>query len=292
MASIEQVRAHYDTDPGLFELFLDESYRAYSAGRWHPGDTLEQAQARNLASIIAALGIDQGRAVLDVGCGWGAFSRACAASNPGIRYTGLSPSPVQIDYINSLAPLEGSLHPLSWREYEAAPAGFDAVVALESMEHFASLESRRSGGAFDEYRGFFSFAAYCSKPGARLFVQSSLVRRLPRSRSELADIRFILNRVFRGSALADLDALKAASAGIYRIETMEWCAQDYIHTLAAWRARLNMRRAREQRPFKANVIDFFDDYLSACIRLFEAGVVDLMRMVLVKTDGRASAGIP
>ncbi len=284
MTTAGQLRQHYDRPPELFALFLDREFMAYSAGRWQPGDELEAAEGRNLRAIASALALDQRSAVLDVGCGWGSLAKLCVREIGVGRYVGLTPSPVQIAHVAKTLAGKGELHETLWQDFAYTPACFDAVVALESIEHFGAPGGRRSGRALEEYRRFFTFSASCSTPAARLYVQTSAARRLPRTRDELVDVRFLLEDVFGGSRLADLELIQKASEGLYAAETLSWAADDYLKTLRAWHQRLVSRKEACVAIFGAEHYAFFDRYFSACIRLFERGVVDLLRAVYVKVS--------
>lgn len=284
MTTAKELRQHYDRPPELFALFLDRDFMAYSAGRWQPGDALEQAEARNLRAIAQALKITPQSAVLDVGCGWGALSRLCVRDIGVKRYVGLTPSPVQIRHVDACIEGRGELCETLWQSFAAEPGRFDAVVALESIEHFGAPGGRRTGAAMEAYRRFFDFASGCSTPAARLYVQTSAARRLPRTRAEMIDVRFLLEEVFNGSRLADLELIEEASAGIYAAEDLSWGAEDYLKTLRAWHERLMREKEACIARFGADNFAFFDRYFSACIRLFESGIVDLLRCVYVKSS--------
>lgn len=281
MATVDEIRAHYDTSPELFELFLDRRFRAYSAGRWLPGDNLETAQNRNLSAIIISLNITPATAVLDIGCGWGALATACVGNVGVRRYVGLTPSPAQIGYIKTQLNGGAELYETTWQDFPSPRDQFDAVVALESVEHIASLPTRRNGDV-TAYHRFFDFSAQCSTAAARLYVQTSVTRRPPRTRSERADVRFILFNVFPGSALADLETLKRSSDRVYALERSSWGAADYLMTLHAWNSRLQAVRSVFAGRFGQDAYDFYEQYLATCIRLFDSGVVELLRAQFAK----------
>ena len=266
---------HYELPAELFELFLDQDFRAYSAGRWQDGDTLEIAQGRNQAGIILALNIAPSSAVLDVGCGWGALAQACHGVR---RYVGLSPSAAQIAYIRQRFP-DAELWQASWQHFKPLWGSIDAVVANEVIEHIPP----------QDYHRFFEYAADCSTASARLYLQTTLVRRPPRTRSERLDAAFILLRVFPGSTLADLASLEKATSGIYRPESIadpSFSTEDYLLTLHAWHSRLYDSRYDCVHQFGLETYKFFDRYFLACIHLFESEVVTLMRATLTKRSIR------
>lgn len=282
MASTAEVRNHYDTPAALFELFLDDHYLSYSAGQWQDHDDLETAQTRNLTAITHTIALDADKSVLDIGCGWGAFTCQCLEQATHAHYLGLTPSPAQIAYIKHRFPHHPALRETTWQSYAQNGQRFDALVALESTEHIASYKSRRDGTAIKEYRHFFQSCAELSKDHAPLYLQTSAVQRLPRTRAELKDWNFLLHAVFAGSALPDLPILEQASDSSHAITQCDWNAEDYIKTLQAWCKRLRSNEDAFITKFGQRQYHFYQTYLESCIRLFDSGIANLLRLRLEK----------
>jgi cyclopropane-fatty-acyl-phospholipid synthase len=70
------IREHYDESAEFYHLFLDREARCYSHGYFgHDDEPLEAAIARKLDTVIETCGMRPGWRVLDIGAGWGAFTR-------------------------------------------------------------------------------------------------------------------------------------------------------------------------------------------------------------------------
>jgi cyclopropane-fatty-acyl-phospholipid synthase len=88
------VAKHYDAGD-MQLLAIDERYNLYTPGLYeNEDDPLEAGAERRLEHVFAALGLERGAALLDVGCGWGGFLRYCAARD--VDATGISLSRHQL----------------------------------------------------------------------------------------------------------------------------------------------------------------------------------------------------
>ncbi|MBM3520352.1 MAG: cyclopropane-fatty-acyl-phospholipid synthase, partial [Alphaproteobacteria bacterium] len=80
-ASEDAIQVHYDVGNAFYKLWLDETL-TYSAALWDgPDDArdLGAAQRLKIAWHMASAEIAKASSVLDIGCGWGATLKACAA---------------------------------------------------------------------------------------------------------------------------------------------------------------------------------------------------------------------
>jgi len=87
--------------------------------------------------------IEDGHSILDLGCGWGAFSWYAAERFPDSTVVGLSNSHSQRQYLENQA-LERGLANLrivtaDINDFEAGPQ-FDRIVSVEMMEHVRNYE--------------------------------------------------------------------------------------------------------------------------------------------------------
>jgi SAM-dependent methyltransferase len=129
-------------------------------------DTLElQSAAENLDSILDLLPLPNSQAVLDVGCGSGAMSRALSRRlRPPGEVWGLDLSPDHVAYAASAADLDGinNVHYLSG-DILSAPrellGRFDLVCEKYVLMSMVPVETGRC---------FLSAMKSCLKPGGRL----------------------------------------------------------------------------------------------------------------------------
>jgi cyclopropane-fatty-acyl-phospholipid synthase len=98
---------HYEVPPAFFDEVLGE-HRKYSCCYWDDtsGD-LGQAEAAALRITCERAGIEDGQAVLDLGCGWGSLSLWIAERYPACAVTAVSNSAPQRRHIERLAVKRG-----------------------------------------------------------------------------------------------------------------------------------------------------------------------------------------
>lgn len=133
---------HYEVPAEFFASVLG-SHRKYSCCWWEGGDTLDAAERRMLDLTARRAQIENGHSILDLGCGWGAFSLYAAARFPDSTVVGVSNSRSQRRYIENQA-LErglGNLRILTAdiNDFEAGQR-FDRIVSVEMLEHVRNYE--------------------------------------------------------------------------------------------------------------------------------------------------------
>jgi len=131
-------RQHYEVPAAFFERVLGP-HRKYSCALWRPGTTdLAAAEVAMLGLVAERAALADGQRVLDLGCGWGAFSLFCAKRFPASRVVGVSNSKSQAEFIRREADRAG-LRNLSvvTADVNAFDPGerFDRVVSVEMFEH-------------------------------------------------------------------------------------------------------------------------------------------------------------
>jgi cyclopropane-fatty-acyl-phospholipid synthase len=79
------IAAHYDLGNDFYAAWLDPSM-TYSSARFAPGDDLEAAQHRKIATLLDRLDLKPGDRLLEIGCGWGTLAiEAGTAGSEGCR---------------------------------------------------------------------------------------------------------------------------------------------------------------------------------------------------------------
>ena len=156
-ATRDEVARHYDQlDRFYREIWGDHVHH----GLWRTGRETSVEATRNLVdAVIAKAQLSPGMTLCDVGCGYGQTSRIIATEQQ-VRVTGLTVSPAQQRYANSVTPpeVEATFLLEDWLHNERPTSTFDALIAIESTEHMS-----------DKAR-VFSEAARVLKPGGRMVI--------------------------------------------------------------------------------------------------------------------------
>jgi cyclopropane-fatty-acyl-phospholipid synthase len=280
MATAEDVQFHYDVHNDFYALFLDSSFRAYSCGVWNQAVTLEEAQQAKIRRLCDFAKVEPGKTVLDIGCGWGGVMRYAIEVRKAQRAHGLTLSKDQHSYIEQLAHSSVSADLKSWQEYENRTSKFDSIVSIGAFEHFASREDRLAGKQREIYRQFFMNCRKFSTQDAHLGLQTIVSSRNPVSLQEMRDARYLLDKVFPGSALPSISDVHAAYLDVYELLEFRRIGKDYAKTLAVWCERLEAAREHAIEAFGENTFNHYVHYFNAAERSFDAGVTDLLQVSL------------
>ncbi len=171
----ETVRPGDDLDLDFFHPFLDAEYLSEGAGDWETAQTLEAAQDAKLRRLAGDARLRPGGRVLDVGCGWGGALRFCREAVGAAHVVGLTLNPREFEHLAAEA-ADQEVYLCSWQEYETQER-FDAILCLDSLAHFASLQDLASGRRREIYRRFFRKCHDLAALSGRLCLQTLVVVR-------------------------------------------------------------------------------------------------------------------
>ncbi len=133
---------HYEVPAEFFAAVLG-SHRKYSCCYWQEGDSLDAAERRMLDLTAQRAQIEDGHSILDLGCGWGAFSLYAAARFLNSTVVGLSNSHSQRERIEKQAAELGLTNlrivTADINDFEAGQR-FDRIVSVEMMEHVRNYQ--------------------------------------------------------------------------------------------------------------------------------------------------------
>jgi cyclopropane-fatty-acyl-phospholipid synthase len=230
---------HYDQDPRVFELYLDRT-RKYSAGIYRTDeDTLDQAQQTKLHFVADRLGLQPGKRVLDIGCGWGSLILFMAGEYDATT-VGISPAPNQHAYIAEQAAKAQLSGQVSTRigQVEALdlePRSFDAITMLGSIVHMPDLDA------------VFRKAWAALKPRGRMYVSESCYRNAAR-RAEFAEREnsvFVRDSIFGWGDMRPLsDLVRGAENAGFSIVAVDDLTRDYWRTIEDWLANVEHNAAQ------------------------------------------------
>jgi cyclopropane-fatty-acyl-phospholipid synthase len=299
MADQRDLEFTYSLIDRIFRLSLGEM--ADFSGAKYDGDfslTLEQAQRRKHEYVAEQIGVESGRRVLDLGCGWGPllnFIRERRATGVGVTL--------------SSAQAESCLrHGLDARITDARAVDresfgeFDAVASLGAFEHFCSPDDYRAGRQEAVYEELFANLAGLLPDDGRLYLQTMVFGRnmidpeqvsIDAPRDSDAWILALMMHQFPGSFLpfGDEQVVRAAEPHL-RLVSAQSGRLDYIETIKQWRKRFAEPSLRKTL-LKARLVPryltssnfrlAFTSGVSANSVCFERQLLDHFRLVFEKT---------
>lgn len=160
------VAHHYDELDAFYrELWGEDLHH----GLWLRGNETPAEATANLTRVVAARArIGPGDRVCDVGCGYGGSSR-WFAEHLGARVVGITVSEAQRRHLAGRRGGPGAPRYVlgDWADNPFTSAGFDAVVAIESLSHMS------------DPRSFFAECRRVLRPGGRLVIAAWLAAENP-----------------------------------------------------------------------------------------------------------------
>jgi cyclopropane-fatty-acyl-phospholipid synthase len=216
------------------------------SGAKYDGDfsmTLEQAQRRKHEYVAEQIGIEPGRRVLDLGCGWGGllnYIRGRGASGVGVTL-----SEAQLTSCRSHG-LDVRLHDARLVTRETF-GPFDAVASLGAFEHFCSPDDYEAGRQEEIYRGLFANIAGLLPQRGRLYLQTMVFGRnmipvdeIDRAAPRESDAWYLamMSAAFPGSFLPfGQEQVVRCAEPHFRLVSSQSGRLDYIETIRQWDKR-------------------------------------------------------
>jgi cyclopropane-fatty-acyl-phospholipid synthase len=280
VASQSDISYHYDVDNDFFALFLDKEFMAYSCGVWKNAQDLEQAQKQKINRISSFARVSADSRVIDVGCGWGGLLQHVVVGLGVTDAVGLTLSTDQYTHITRTAHKSVKVELRSWADFPVGGAKFNAVMSVGAFEHFASLEDRKLDRHGEIYRQFFQWCRDVSTDKAHVGLQTIISARPPNNLGEVKDARFLLEDVFKGSALPTFEDISQSIRGLYEFVDLRRIGHDYARTLKEWKSRLVESEELILRDYNAQLFEHYCRYFDAAERGFTSGMVDLLQVSL------------
>ena len=224
---------HYEVPAAFFEHVLGP-WLKYSCCYWGPtARDLADAEEVMLALTAERAGIEDGMAVLDLGCGWGSFTLWAAERYPSSTFFAVSNSRLQREMIVSRAEERG----LSNVRVETADINvfdpterFDRVVSVEMMEHVRNhpaLFERISRWLAPDGAAFAHI--FCHRSRAYVYEAQD-------------ESDWMARHFFTGGMMPSESLFSRYQTHLELREQWRVAGQHYERTCNAWLARLDERR--------------------------------------------------
>jgi cyclopropane-fatty-acyl-phospholipid synthase len=251
---------HYEVPAALFQAVLGPHLK-YSSCYWPPGTTtLGEAEAAMLELTAQRAELADGQDVLDLGCGWGSFSLWAAARFPRSRFTAVSNSQSQRQFIEAEAAARGlsnlTVRTADVRTLLLTARGFDRVVSIEMFEHMRN------------YEVLLRRIADWLRPDGRLFVHVFAHRHHAYPFEDAGPSDWMAREFFTGGIMPSAQLLHHFQDDLQLEAEWHLAGTHYARTAEAWYDNLMARRAEVERIVGPRRFQRWRVFFLACAELF------------------------
>ncbi len=259
----------------FYRLGLDKTMSYSSALFAEPmngEETLEAAQKRKMSALGKRLDLSPQSDILEIGCGWGYFSRICA--DKGHNVTAITLSPAQKLFAENAASKRANRPTYSLCDYRDVTGSYDAIVSIEMVEAV--------GQAY--WPAYLDVIAQRLKPGGCAALQYIIIAD-DIFEGYAKNVDFIQKYIFPGGMLLSESRFRAlAEARGFVWENPIYFGAHYAETLRRWRVRFDDAVDAGKLPsgFDARFVKLWRYYLMYCEGGFRGGGINVGQVTLVK----------
>lgn len=278
--SRRNISFHYDLGNDFYKLFLDATMTYSSALFTDSTQTLEQAQIAKYDRLCRQLKLKASDHLLEIGSGWGGFSRH-AAKNYGCKITTVTISQEQFKFARESFQKENLADrvEIKLQDYRLLTGKFDKIVSIEMLEAVG-----------DEYlETYFAKCHELLKPGGLLALQMITC---PDSRhnSLRKNVDWIQKHIFPGSLLLSIHRVNEAlrRTGDLFLHDLKDVGLSYAETLKRWRVAFNQNEAAVRNlKFDTQFIRKWNYYLSYCEAAFAMRNISVVQAIYTRPNNPA-----
>jgi cyclopropane-fatty-acyl-phospholipid synthase len=265
--SRRNIAFHYDLGNDFYKLWLDETMTYSSALFNSPTDSLKQAQLNKYQAIGKMLNVTEMDRILEIGCGWGGFSKYIVKSK-GSSIEGLTLSKEQLEFANASYKKAGIAKKAkaSLTDYRDSTGEYDRIVSIEMFEAVGE----------DNWDTYFKTIYDRLAPWGTVVLQIITIDN-ERFHSYRKNADFIQRYIFPGGMLPSLEALeKAIGRNGLTIQDTHFFGTSYAQTCATWNERFQSAWPKiESSGYSPRFKRMWEYYLSYCEAGFKAGSVNV-----------------
>lgn len=270
----KNIEYHYDLGNEFYGKWLDPSMTYSSAFFQSEAQSLEEAQYAKYQKLLESLEVSAGDHILEIGSGWGGFAEY-AATHGGVKVTGLTISPAQLEFATARIKAKGLDHLVEFKllDYRDIEGRFDAVASIEMFEAV--------GERF--WPIYFQTVERVLRPGGKACFQIITVTDT-RWHSYRKGVDFIQKYIFPGGMLPAPTVLEnvVKKAGL-AVEKKAKFGKSYAKTLKIWYQDFNAEwEAIRQMGFDERFRRMWNFYLTSCASTFDSGNCDVVQWTVRK----------
>jgi cyclopropane-fatty-acyl-phospholipid synthase len=276
------IQHHYDVSNDFYRLVLGESM-VYSCAYWESRDfSLEQAQDAKLDLVCRKLGLEPGKRLLDVGCGWGSLA-IHAATRYGADVVGVTLSPSQAELARERVAAARvadrvEIRLVDYRDVTDGP--YDAIASVGMAEHLGASELARYAGTLHSLLrplGRVLNHAICRRPGPRPPQRTSFLQRYVFPDGDLQPIGLVASTFEeQGFEVRDIESLR----------------EHYALTLRHWVRRLEINWDEAVELAGEGRARVWRLYMASSALAFDAGRVGVDQTLAVRPTDVGVSGMP
>lgn len=278
----QAIRYHYDVSNEFYSAFLDPNM-VYSCAYFETGEEdLGAAQIRKIDHILDKIGVRQGHALLDIGCGWGAL--AIRAAERGARVLGVTLSENQAllarERVERLG-LAGQVE-IRLQDYRDVNGQFDRITSVGMFEHVG----------LDNLPEYFGHINKLLAPNGVVMNHGITTTDIDNRSTPYGGGEFIDKYVFPHGELAHLSAvIKTMQQGGLEVRDVENLRRHYARTCATWSENFENNAERIKTLTDDKRFRIWRVYLAGCAYAFAHDWISLYQIVCGKA-GQDPSMIP